>query len=104
MAIAIKRFRDKQAAPAGTLAEIAADHLPELPADPFTGETTHHKLLPKGYRLHRVGSGRVDNGGSIERDKNGLLLHGGVTFTVTRRRQTKTSRPSGRTAGEERPP
>ena len=64
LSLAIERYRN---AHDGRLPEslqtLVPDYLPEISADPYTGQPMHFKRNPQGYVIYSVGADLEDNGG-----------------------------------------
>ena len=67
VAIGVETYRLHNGKLPTTLSELMPECMAAVPADPFTSEPLHYRLLPRGYLLYSVGADQVDNGGLAKR-------------------------------------
>jgi len=69
-ALVVERFRHSKNRLPSSLNELLPDFMPELPADPFDGQSLRYKLLPVGYVIYSIGKDGQDDGGKIRPNKS----------------------------------
>ena len=83
-AVAVERWRSAHGGKVpGSLADLAPNFLPAVPADPFDGQPLRYNKLAKGYVIYSIGEDFTDDGGK-EEDSNvaGTNQNYDITFTV----------------------
>ena len=83
VAVAIERYRLAHQRLPTALNELVPQFLPELPIDPFDGESIRYKRLANGYVVYCIGTDRVDSDGA-ERPPQGGSKQFDDTFIVER--------------------
>ena len=65
VAVAIERYRLSTGGIPASLGELAPSFIPELPSDPFTGQSLLYKPTDRSYSVYSVGRNRTDDGADI---------------------------------------
>ena len=73
--LAVRLYAMDRGSEPSTLAALVPDYLPQLPADPFTGEPLKYLRRGSGHLIYSIGPDRKDDGGKlIESGRSGDVL------------------------------
>jgi len=65
LSAAVELYRSENDIYPASLGDLVPNYVPELPEDPFTGDSFVYAQTPSSYLLYSVGPDMLDDGGSF---------------------------------------